>query len=278
MQVLTYFYNYWKSLSLLPKFGLLGLLLLFSYLPWHFFFVNGVVPGPYGAALFLHEFFFLGFWLLLLLTSFISFVFPVISLRGVQRRWPKTLGLGLLAVATIVASAPLSIVSGAGIYGIVLLLFLAVGLNVVWIVSALNRFPRRIRHHMSVSFLLIVVLTIELIPFNGYGIDHVDTLAVNTWDKSYHLSYMSFDAYGKLSLYECGPAKLLCRKVYHYCNNLGPGGSGRLVWADDRLTLMLQSTKLYQRFEADKNKLDGEIDPSWADWHSNNACPYSLWG
>ena len=277
MSLPKYLYNCWCRQCLLQRGCQSGLLLLFAYLPWHWLFINGIVPGPYPVAVFLHGFFFLGFWVLLLFICCASFIFPIASLKEVQRRWFKTLGFALLGVVGMAVSLPLSVIHG-GLQGLIGLFFLIVAVDIWWIIVANHRFPHRVKVNGVVTFSLLIALTVGLMPFNGYGIDHVDDLHVNVWNKNYRMSYMSFDDYGKLSLYECGSAKLLCRKIYHYCNNLGPGGAGKLSWTDERLTLMLNNTELYQRFKTKDNAFHQEINPSWADWHSNGVCRYSVWG
>jgi hypothetical protein len=178
----------------------------------------------------------------------------------------------------MVVALPLSFLQGGGFYGLIKLFFLIVALDIWWILVATYRFPHQVKFKSIVTFSLLIALTVGLTPFNGYGIAHVDDLQVSAWNKNYQMSYMNFDAYGKLSLYECGPAKLLCHKIYHYCNNLGPGGAGKLSWADARLTLRLNNTDLYQRFKTKNGRFSQEIDPSLADWHSNGVCRYSVWG
>ncbi len=278
MQLLRYFYHHWNRQTLLQRVGQPGLLLFFAYLPWHWLFINGILPGPYPVAVFLHGLFFFGFWILLLFICCASFIFPVTSLKQVRWRWLKIWGFALLAVVGMALSLPLSFLHGGGFHGPIRLFFLIVALDILWIIVAISQFPHQVKVNSIVTFSLLITLTVGLMPFNGYFIDHVDALQVNTWNKSYQMSYMSFDAYGKLSLYECGPTKLFCRKIYHYCNNLGRGGAGQLSWEDDRLTLTLNETKLYQRFKTKNNAFDQKLALNQTGLHSNGVCRYSVWG
>lgn len=188
MSLPKYLYNRWRRQCLFQRVCQSGLLLLFAYLPWHWLFINGIVPGPYPVAVFLHGFFFLGFWVLLLFLCCASFIFPIASLKGIQRRWLKICGFAFLAVVGMAVSLPLSVIHG-GLQGPIGLFFLITALDIGWIIIASHRFPHRVKVNGVVTFSLLIVLTVGLMPFSGYGIDHVDALHVNAWNKNYRMSY-----------------------------------------------------------------------------------------
>lgn len=263
----------WQHQTRLEQISWLGLLLFLGYLAWHRSFVAGVLPGPYLVVRSLHGFFSLGFWGLLLVMSFASFIFPVIILRGVSRRWLKFAGLALLGIISIVGALPLLVWSGMGIPGLLLLFFLAIFLDITWVGIAAKRFAGQLNIRTVVVFSLLVVLTIGFFPFSGYGFDPVDSLEVKAWNRSYHAAYMSFDAVGKLALYECGPTKLLCQEIYSYCNNLGsrPEQYMSLDWAGEsekRLTLSFNGSVLYTRSKGDVISAEPNV---------YSHCSHSLW-
>lgn len=278
MQLLQHLYSRWQRWPLVPKICWVGLLLLFTYFIWHTLFINGAVPGPYPVVAFFHNFFLLAGWCSLFLMGSASFIFPAVVLKKVRRRWLKIIALTLLAIVSMTVLPVLFFINGGGLPAVIFFPYLVTFFQVLWIIIVINQEPQRFYRNRVIAFSVLVGLTIGLMPFKGYSVYPVDAIRADAWGTSYHLSYMNFDAQGQLSLYECGPHRLLCRKIYHYCNDLGPKGAGELSWANGRLTLTLGSTELYQRFKLADNTFDEYIDPAWRNFHSNEICRYSLWG
>lgn len=125
----------------------------------------------------------------------------------------------------------------------------------------------------SVGYMLAVIVL--FFPVGGYLFEHGASLQVDAWNRSYHVSLLSLDDEGLLTLHECGPLKLLCHRIFSDCNNFGPRFQEQmsLRWEDDKLSFYNRNTLYYQRTR-DETLFDFAEEygiPSRA------RCRYSFW-
>lgn len=275
MLLLKSLYSLWQRLTRAEQIGWIGLLLSLSCVLWHVLFITDLMPGPYPLVAQVHQLLFFTFWLLLFAIVPICFIFPATTLRRIKHRWLKIILLGLLGAGTTALLIPVAII-GLGIGGLLSLLILAICFDIIWILTVVQHTPGRVRLKNEIAFSALLALMFLLTPIGGYEFESLDRLSIQEWGKSYHVSYMNFRAPGKLTLFECGPARVFCRKIYHFCEYGGPSSDATLTWADDILSLTFNDSVIYQRYKSQDNRLVNDPGASVIGSHNGN-CQASQW-
>lgn len=253
MPVIQQIRQQWQHQRLIQQASWILLLLFLSYyLLWHFPLIAGKVSGPYYVAIFVHQFFTVSFWLLLLLAIPVGLVLSFIAIRGHRLKLLIPLILGLLgfsgaiivAVINQVASNPNE--AGAGL---IFALFLSSLLSMLGVVITTLPLPQPVRRKPILAYLTMLMTCILMSPCGLYFVDNVDQINIQEWGRSYHLAYRNVPDMGLgLELFECGPTKLLCHSVHRFCMDVGPSPEPNFLdWSNDRLTMRVNGKIKYQR-------------------------------